>query len=116
MPQARRGKTASRFQVKIKAGRMNVFAAMREAHGHVCFVRMLVGRKARVAVDAKQRAARSPWITRQMRRDFVQRSGKFGDEPQRRLVRAGVIYLLVREKPLALSLLASERPRNPPWQ
>ena len=72
MPQAARGETATGFKMKIKAGRVNVFASMGEAHGDVRFVGTLVVGESCVAVDAKHGTARRARIGDQIRRELGQ--------------------------------------------
>ena len=71
MPETTSGETATSFKVKVKPGRVDVLAAVRKAHGEVRLIRAFVGREARVAVDAKQRAARRPGIGHKIGRDFI---------------------------------------------
>lgn len=66
MPKAGRGETAAGLKMEIEAGRMNIFAAMRESHGDVCFVGALVVGKSRVAVNAEHGTARRARIGDEM--------------------------------------------------
>jgi len=102
MPQARGGKTASGFDVEIEAGGVNVFASVRETHRNVRFVRPLVRRKAGVAVDAEQRAASRARIGYEVGRDFVEGRGEVGYESYGRLMGNGLVFILVRQKPVAI--------------
>jgi hypothetical protein len=59
MPQAGRGETTTRLKMEIKAGRMNVLAAVGKPHRDVRLVGTLVVRETSVTVDAKQGSVRS---------------------------------------------------------
>lgn len=102
VPQPRGCEAASGLQVKVEPGRVYVFAAMREAHGEVCFVGTLVGGKSGIAVYAKQRSAGAARIGEQIGRDLVQPSGEIGNKLNRGSMGAGEVFLLVRLEPLAL--------------
>lgn len=111
MPQAGRGETSAGLKVEIKAGRVDIFAAMGEAHGDMRFVRTLVMGESRVTVDAKHGASRGAGIGDEMRRKFRQGYCKVGDETQDRLAHARFPFVLVGLEPLALivALEATEK-------
>src|SRR5579859_1504606 len=93
---------------------MHIFAAVRKPHGQVRFIRTLVRREARVAVDAKQRAARGAGIGCQVRRDVIERTREIGDEAQCGLMGMGFVFFFMRKKPFALvvALEASEETKE----
>src|SRR5215471_12381627 len=81
---------------------MHVFAAMGELHREVSLVGTLVGRKARVAVNAEQRPASRPRIRYQMGRDVVEHGRKVGDKSNGRLMSLRQVFVSVRLEPLAI--------------
>src|SRR3984885_3886221 len=74
-------------------------------------VRLFIGRKARVAINAKQRSTRASGIGHQVRRNFIQRRSKVGDELDRRLARAALVLFFASLKPFAIivALEASQK-------
>src|SRR5215469_7866153 len=88
--------------MQIEARGVDVFAAMGEFHGDVRFVRTLVGRKARIAVNAEQRSAGRARIGDQIRRDVVEDCREICDEPNGWLVCMSFVFIFVRLKPLAI--------------
>ena len=102
MPEAGGGKTSSGLKVEIEAGGVDIFAAMREAHGDVGFVRTFIGSEPGVAVDAKQGTAGGTGIGDEVWGDLVERGSKVGDELQRWLVDAGIVFVFVGLEPIAV--------------
>jgi len=72
VPEAGRGETSTGLEVEIKAGRVNVFAAMGKAHGDVRFVWAFVVGESRVAVNAKHGATRGAGVGDEIRCNFGQ--------------------------------------------
>src|SRR5579871_1781206 len=90
---------------------MDVFPAVREAHREMRFVRTLVRRKTRVAVDAEQRTTSRTRVCNQVRTQFIQRRGKVRDELDCWLVGVGLVFCFVLQEPIAIvvSLQAGEK-------
>src|SRR5579864_8751899 len=101
MPKSACPEATAWLKVKIKAWRMHVFAAMRKPHGDVRLIRSLVGGKARIAIDAKQRSARRTWICHQVRSDFRQKWRKVADKANGRVAGILLVFIFVSEKPFA---------------
>lgn len=110
MPKTRRGETSARLKMQIKAWRMNVLAAVSEAHGHVRFVGPLVGGEASVAVDPEHGTARGSGIGDEMRRNIGQRRSEIANEAEHWLAHGVFPFLLVSQEPVAIvaTLEASE--------
>ena len=104
MPQPAGREASPGFEMEIETRGVHVLAAMREAHGKMRFIGTLVGGKAGVAIDAKQRSAGAARVSDQMRRDVIEWPAKIGDELDRGLARAGLIVLFVGEKPVTVIL------------
>lgn len=111
MPQAGRGETSTGLKVEIKAGRVNVLAAMGKAHSDIGLIGMFVVGEPCVAVDAKHGTARGTGIGDEMGRNLGQGQGEVGDETQDRLAYTGFPFVLVGLEPLTLvvALEASEK-------
>jgi len=102
VPEARGGKTPSGLEVEIKAGGVDIFATVREAHGDVGLVWTLIGGESGVAVDAEQGTAGGAGIGDEVGSDLVEWGSKFGDELQCGLVGTGLVFVFVRLEPLAV--------------
>src|ERR1700752_4051472 len=88
--------------MKIKAGRVNVFTAMRKTHSDMRLVGALVGRESHIAIDAKQGTARGARIGIEMRRYFVQRRCEIGNKAQCWLADRSLEFILVGQEPFAI--------------
>src|ERR1700760_3118930 len=88
--------------MEIEARGVNIFTSMRKFHCDMRFVGALVWGEASVPVDAEQRSSGRAWIGHEMRRDVVEDCGKVSDESDCRLVRVGLVFMLVRLEPVTI--------------
>src|SRR5215813_5736466 len=103
MPYPCGGKASSRLQMQVEHGSMRILAlGMGEVNAYVCLERLLVVRKARVAVDAKQRTTRRSRVGDEVRAQLMQMRREGVDERQRRLHRALLKPLFVLREPIAI--------------
>lgn len=112
VPQTRSSEASPGLEMKIEARRVDVFAAMRKSHRNVRFVGTLVGREARVAINAEQRPASRARIRYQVGRDVIQGRREICDEPHGRLPGNGFVLLLVGLEPLAVIVAFQTREKT----